>query len=145
MRAAAPVAISSISSAKASKSSPTITTPKPSSRPATSPPFSPPRYHPTNIRVEPLESLSFPDNAFDVVHCNAVLHFARDEAHFNAMLQSLWRILKPGGLLLCRLASNIGLHHEHLNGRHYLAPDGVKLYCVDEALLMQLTQNSKPN
>jgi tellurite methyltransferase len=102
-----------------------------------------PALPPTNIRVEPLESLSFPDNSFDVVHCNAVLHFARDEAHFNAMLQSLWRVLKPGGLLLCRLASNIGLHHEHLNGRHYLAPNGVKLYCVDEPLLMQLTQNFK--
>ncbi len=102
-----------------------------------------PALPPTNIRVERLEALSFPDNSFDVVHCNGVLHFARDEAHFNAMLQSLWRVLKPGGLLLCRLASNIGLRHEHLNGRHYLAPNGVKLYCVDEPLLMQLTQNFK--
>jgi tellurite methyltransferase len=100
-----------------------------------------PALPPSNIRLETLEALSFPDASFDVVHCNGVLHFARDEAHFNAMLQNLWRVLKPGGLFLCRLASNIGLPHQHLNGRHYLAPNGVKLYCVDEALLMHLTQH----
>jgi SAM-dependent methyltransferase len=98
-----------------------------------------PALPPTNFRIEPLDSLTFPDNSFDVVHCNGVLHFARDEAHFNAMLQNLWRVLKPGGLLLCRLASTIGMPHHHLAGRHYLAPNGVKLYCVDESLLMHLT------
>ncbi len=42
---------------------------------------------PDNFRVEPLERVSFPENFADVVIASAVLHFARDEDHFNAMLQ----------------------------------------------------------
>jgi hypothetical protein len=85
-----------------------------------------------NFRVEPIESICYPDNTFDLVICSAVLHFARDDAHFNAMLENLWRVLKPGGLLFCRLASTIGMPHQHLNGHRYLAPDGVERYSVDE-------------
>ena len=92
-----------------------------------------------NFRVEPIESISYPDDTFDLIICSAVLHFARDDAHFNAMLENLWRVLKPGGLLFCRLASTIGMPHKHLTGHRYLAPDGVERYCVDEALLMHLT------
>jgi len=36
-----------------------------------------------------------PDGIADVVICNAVLHFARDEEHFRAMLTELWRVLRP--------------------------------------------------
>jgi tellurite methyltransferase len=93
-----------------------------------------------NLRLEPIEAISYPDATFDLVICSAVLHFSRDDAHFNAMLENLWRMLKPGGLLFCRLASTIGMPHQHLTGHRYLAPDGVERYCVDEALLMQLTE-----
>jgi tellurite methyltransferase len=92
-----------------------------------------------NFRVEPLESTSFPNSFFDVILCSAVLHFSRDDAQFNAILENLWRVLKPGGTLFCRLASIIGMPHQHLEGRRYLAPNGVELYCVDEALLIHLT------
>jgi SAM-dependent methyltransferase len=57
-----------------------------------------PRLPATNFRVESLESLSFPDADFDAVIASAVLHFARDEAHFRAMVAELWRVLRPGGL-----------------------------------------------
>jgi len=93
-----------------------------------------------NLRVEPIEAISYPDASFDLIICSAVLHFSRDDAHFNAMLENLWRMLKPGGLLFCRLASTIGMPHQHLTGHRYLAPDGVERYCVDEALLMRLTE-----
>jgi 2-polyprenyl-3-methyl-5-hydroxy-6-metoxy-1,4-benzoquinol methylase len=39
-----------------------------------------------------------PDAFADVVICNTVLHFARDDDHFRAMLLGAWRSLKPGGL-----------------------------------------------
>jgi tellurite methyltransferase len=94
---------------------------------------------PENFRVEPLEALSSPDSFFDLVLCSAVLHFSRDEAHFNAMLNQLWRVLKPGGILFCRLASTIGMPHQQLEGRRYIAPDGVERFCVDEELLVELT------
>ncbi|HEX4578071.1 MAG TPA: class I SAM-dependent methyltransferase [Edaphobacter sp.] len=92
-----------------------------------------------NFRLEAIEAISHPDATFDLVLSSAVLHFARDDAHFDAMLNNLWRILKPGGILFCRLASTIGMAHQHLTGRRYLAPDGVERFCVDEALLMHLT------
>src|SRR3984885_13165036 len=55
----------------------------------------------TNFRVEPLEEMSFADNFADVVLSSAVLHFARDDHHFNAMLRGTWRVVEPGGLLFC--------------------------------------------
>ena len=92
-----------------------------------------------NFRVEPLEDLSFPDAFFDLVHCNGVLHFSRSDVQFDAILQNLWRVVKPGGILICRLASTIGMPHQHLEGRRYLTPGGVELYCVDDQFLMHLT------
>ena len=93
----------------------------------------------SNFRVEALESMSFDEACADVVLCSAVLHFARDDAHFDAMVQGVWRVLKPGGLLFCRLASTIGLEKrvEHIEGRRYRSPDGAERYLVDEALLLR--------
>jgi tellurite methyltransferase len=98
-----------------------------------------PTLPPTNFRVEPVESLSLPDSFADLVLCSAVLHFARDDQHFEAMLRNLWRVLKPGGLFFCRLASTIGMEHTRISGRRFLSPDGVERYLVDEALLVELT------
>src|SRR5436305_10544237 len=64
-----------------------------------------PRLPDGNFRAEALESSSFPDGCADVVISSAVLHFARDEAQFRAMLLGSWRLLKPHGLFFCRLAS----------------------------------------
>src|SRR5665811_2381438 len=63
----------------------------------------------SNFRVEPVEHLTFDDACADVVVSNTVLHFARDDAHFETMLRGTWRVLKPGGLFFCRLASTIGM------------------------------------
>jgi tellurite methyltransferase len=92
-----------------------------------------------NFRVEPVEAMSFPNAFADVVLLSAVLHFARDDAHFTAMLHGAWRALKPGGLFFCRLASTIGMQHQRLSGRRFLSPDGVERYLVDESLLLELT------
>jgi SAM-dependent methyltransferase len=92
-----------------------------------------------NFRVEPIEAMSFPSAFADVVLLNAVLHFARDDAHFEAMLHGAWRALKPGGLFFCRLASTIGMQHQRVSGRRFLSPDGEERYLVDESLLLELT------
>ena len=57
-------------------------------------------------------------------------------------MHGTWRVLKPGGLLFCRLASSIGIEHQikHLAGRRFRLPDGSERYLVDEALLMELTR-----
>jgi tellurite methyltransferase len=95
----------------------------------------------TNFRVEPIESLTFPDGCADVVLASAVLHFASDDEQFEAMVKELWRVLKPGGMLFARLASTIGMETRvtSLGGRRYRLPDGSERYLVDEARLSWLT------
>jgi tellurite methyltransferase len=95
-----------------------------------------------NFRVEPIEAMSFPDAFADAAISSAVLHFARDDAQFGAMVWGTWRVLKPGGLLFCRLASSIGMEDrmKPVAGRRFLLPDGSERYLVDEALLVALTE-----
>jgi len=96
----------------------------------------------SNFRVEAVEQMSFDDACADVVISNTVLHFARDDAHFESMLRGSFRVLKPGGLFFCRLGSSIGMESrvEHVRGRRYKSPDGSERYLVDEALLGSLTE-----
>src|SRR5579862_2293291 len=95
----------------------------------------------SNFRLEPVEHMSFDDACADVVISNTVLHFARDDAHFESMLHGSWRVLKPGGLFFCRLGSSIGMESQirQIKGRRYWSPDGSERYLVDEALLGSLT------
>lgn len=96
-----------------------------------------------NFRVESLERPSFPDGFADVVLSSAVLHFARDDDQFAAMVHGSWRVLKPGGLFFCRLASLCGIADDvqPLGNRRFLLPDGSERYLVDEPLLMELTRD----
>lgn len=95
-----------------------------------------------NFRVEAIEATSFPIGFADVVLSSAVLHFARDDDQFLEMLGGIWRSLKPGGLMFCRLASSIGMEMrmKPIAGRRFLLPDGSERYLVDEALLVKLTE-----
>lgn len=101
-----------------------------------------PHLPPDNFRVEPIERISFPEVFADVVLSNAVLHFARDEAHFMAMLRGAWKALRGGGLFFCRLASSIGMEQQvkPIAGRRHRLPDGTERYLVDEMLLTRLTR-----
>lgn len=88
-----------------------------------------------------LDRLPFADAFFDVVICSAVLHFARDDAHFEGMVGELFRVVRPGGLFFSRLASTAGIESQvrPLAGRRAVLPDGSERYLVDEAQLMALT------
>jgi len=94
-----------------------------------------------NFRVEAVEEMSFPSGFADVVLSSAVLHFARGDEQFLAMLNGTWRVLKPGGMLFCRLASSIGMEQQvrRIGGRRFLLPDGSERYLVDAELLDKLT------
>lgn len=98
-----------------------------------------PALPPSHFRAEPIESSSFPDACTDLVLSSAVLHFARDDAHFLAMLDGSWRVLRPGGIFFCRLASSIGMEQQvrRLHGRRHLLPDGSERYLVDAAWLRE--------
>jgi SAM-dependent methyltransferase len=101
-----------------------------------------PAFPADNFRLEAIEAMSFPDAFADVVISSAILHFARSDDHFRAILQGSWRVLKPGGLFFCRLASSIGMENQirPIAGRRFQLPDGSERYLVDEARLMKLTQ-----
>jgi SAM-dependent methyltransferase len=93
-----------------------------------------------NFRVGQIEKLNLPDGFADVVICSSVLHFARDDAHFLAMVSEIWRVLRPGGLLFCRLGSRIGMDFERLRGNIFRINDGSEWFLVDEMMLMKLTE-----
>jgi SAM-dependent methyltransferase len=95
----------------------------------------------TQFRIETVETCSFPPSSFDVVLSSAVLHFARDDAQFDAMVATMWRVLKSGGLLFCRLASNIGLDGARpLGDNRFLLPDGSERYLVSADRLRAVTR-----
>ena len=93
-----------------------------------------------SFQVGAIEQMPFPDGFADVVICSAVLHFARDEEHFRGMLMELWRVLRPGGMLFCRLGSRIGMEFERVPGGLFVVGDGSKWFLVDEEMLMELTE-----
>jgi SAM-dependent methyltransferase len=98
-----------------------------------------PRLPAENFRVGSIESMPFPNEFADVVICNSVLHFARDEQHFLAMVEDLWRVLRPGGMLFCRLGSRIGMDFPHVEGFIYRIGDGSEWFLVDEEALLTMT------
>jgi tellurite methyltransferase len=94
------------------------------------------------FRAERVDRHTFPDASADAVVSSAVLHFARDDAEFEAMLRGSWRVLAPGGVFFCRLASSIGMPEQMrpLRGRWSALPDGSERYLVDEPFLLDWTQ-----
>jgi tellurite methyltransferase len=92
-----------------------------------------------NFQVGRIESMSFAGNFADVVICNSVLHFSQNDDHFAAMVSELWRVLKPGGILFCRLGSRIGMNFPRIQGNRYRIHDGSEWYLVDEKMLIDLT------
>jgi gluconolactonase len=95
-----------------------------------------------NFRVEAIERHTFPEGFADVVLSSAVLHFARDDDQFMAMLLGTWKPLKRGGVMVCRLASSIGMEDQvtPVAGRRHWLPDGSERYLVDATLLTDLTR-----
>ena len=94
-----------------------------------------------HFQVGDISSLAFPDKFFDVVICNAVLHFAESELEFGTMCEQLVRVLRPGGFLFARLASDIGIEDSVvcIDGRRFHLPDGSDRFLVNEKYLLEMT------
>lgn len=95
-----------------------------------------------NFSVASVEKMPFVAEKFDLVISSAVLHFAENLEHFEAMLNEMWRVLKPGGYLFCRLASDIGIEsavHFIGNGR-YILPDESERFLVNQEMLLRMTK-----
>ncbi|HMS43302.1 MAG TPA: class I SAM-dependent methyltransferase, partial [Pyrinomonadaceae bacterium] len=100
-----------------------------------------------NFQIASVEQMPFPDNYFDWVISNAVLHFAENAQQFNQMILEMWRVLKPNGIFFARLASTIGIENLIIpteNGRYDL-PDGSERFLVNEDLLKKTAENLSAN
>ena len=98
-----------------------------------------PRLPPDRFRVERVEAMSFTDASMDFVISSAVLHFAVDDAHWLAMIQEMWRVLAPGGILFARLATTVGQPRlQSLGGGRYVMPDGDTRFLVDHERLISV-------
>jgi SAM-dependent methyltransferase len=95
------------------------------------------------FRVENVDRMSFSNETFDVVLSSAVLHFANDEEHWQAMVSEMWRVLKPGGIFFARLASTVGIEDQiqPIKGRRYQLPDGSDRFLVDFDMLDKTTKS----
>lgn len=93
-----------------------------------------------NFRVAPVEQMPFPDATADLVICSAVLHFARNREHFLAMFNEIWRVLRPDGILFCRLASRIGMDFKPIRDGIFQV-GGSEWFLVDEPMLMTLARD----
>ena len=96
---------------------------------------------PDQVQLGKVDALPWPDGSMDAVISSAVLHFARDERHFQVMMREMWRVLAPGGVLFARLATSITIEGviDRPVGRVQL-PDGTERFVVDEPTLMALTR-----
>lgn len=92
-----------------------------------------------NFRLGLIEQMPFASDSFDIVICNAVLHFARDETQFRSMLCELWQVLKPGGMLFARLGSRIGMDFPRSRDNVFRMGDGSEWFLVDQEMLLDLT------
>ena len=69
---------------------------------------------------------------YDVIICNAVLHFAKDHKDFDVQFEKLISLLNSNGLIFIRMTSNIGIDMngiEGIAGVHCLK-DGATRYLI---------------
>ena len=95
-----------------------------------------------NFQTADIAALPFADAQFDLVISSAVLHFARDATHFAQMLDEMWRVIKPGGMLFARLASSIGIESliQPVGNGWFALPDGSERFLVNEPKLYAATE-----
>jgi len=94
-----------------------------------------------NFRIALVEDLPFEHEKFDLVISSAVLHFANNVQHFEEMLNSMWRVIRPGGYLFCRLASDIGIENlvRSIGNGRYILPDESERFLVNQEMLLRFT------
>lgn len=91
-----------------------------------------------------IDNLLFESNFFDHVICSAVLHFAENRSQFLTMFSELIRVLKPGGSLFIRMASNFGIEDKIKilpNSERYWLPDETERFLLTPLLLQEVIKN----
>lgn len=100
---------------------------------------------PDSFQVALVESQPFPDATFNHIISSAVLHFAENEQHFEAMFSEMVRVLQFGGSLFIRVATDVGLTDKIIplgHGRFHL-PDGTDRFLLKRQVLDTLLQQHR--
>ena len=92
-----------------------------------------------------VEKMLFEDAQFNHIISSAVLHFAKDTAHFRQMIAEMVRVLKPSGSLFIRMTSDIGIEDKvRLVGEGvYEIPDGSRRFLLTRRLLEDLKRENE--
>ena len=99
-----------------------------------------PALSPDHVQLGDIDALPWPDGRIDAVLCSAVLHFARDEGHFDRMIADMWRVLAPGGFFFARLATSIGFEHVLPARSGWMRlPDRSERFVVSEEMILNWT------
>ncbi len=101
------------------------------------------RRHPEvagRFRKSTVETMPFENGQFDHIICSAVLHFAKDSAHFSQMIAEMVRVLKPLGSLFIRTASDIGIEDKVRPAGNgvYDIPDGSRRFLLTRQVLADM-------
>lgn len=93
-----------------------------------------------NFKIAELTKLPFRDDLFDHIICSAVLHFAISKDQFLDMFSELVRVLKPGGSIFVRMASDIGIENKisFIENGVYRLGDGTNRFLLTKKLLQEL-------
>lgn len=95
---------------------------------------------PGNFIYGNLEELPYKNGEFDLVICNAVLHFSKSEEHFQSLFSELVRMLNSNGILFIRMTSDIGIADKITNGKNrvFLLPDNSHRFLLTRELLLEV-------
>lgn len=87
-----------------------------------------------------VENMPYADFKFDAIISSAVLHFAENPNHFLSMMEELVRVLKPGGILFARMATDVGMKDEikPIGEGKYILPDGSIRFLLTKQLLKDM-------
>jgi tellurite methyltransferase len=106
------------------------------------------RQHPTlaeRFISSGVESLPFVNDQFDHVLSSAVLHFARDTAHFQVMMAEMVRVLRASGSLFIRMTTDIGIEDkvQPIGNGVYDLPDGSRRFLLTRTLLEDTMEKNR--
>lgn len=88
-------------------------------------------------------NMPWKNHKFHAIISSAVLHFAENEGHFQQMVAEMHRLLKPGGLLFARMATDVGILEQSkpLGDGKFLLPDGSVRFLLTHKLLDEMMVN----
>jgi len=89
-----------------------------------------------------IEAMAYAAGSFDFVISNAVLHFARDEAHFAQQMQAMWTVLKTGGTFFARVSTSDGIMDAltPLGAGRYRLPTGQEWFLTSVSALKDMSE-----